>query len=117
MNIHTKRYLKWAHPHTLYVRISPTFLSKIECGEFNPPRPEKIIKMAELLDVDPDKLLALAGKVDPSLNDIIIRQPVAMAALLRAASGLCAEELMKITAKVRRQKESINITKSLRKLS
>jgi HTH-type transcriptional regulator, competence development regulator len=95
------------------VGISPTFLSKIECGEFNPPRPEKIIRMAELLDVDPDKLLALAGKVDPSLNDIIIRQPVAMAALLRAASGLSAEELKKIATKVQSQKESINIKKNI----
>lgn len=59
--------------------ISATFLSKIERGEFDPPKADKIIRMAELLDVDPDELLALAEKVDPSLNDIIREQPVALA--------------------------------------
>jgi len=85
--------------------ISATFLSKIERGEFDPPRADKIIRMAELLDVDPDELLALAEKVDPSLNDIIREQPVALADFLRTARGLSAEELMKITAKVRRERE------------
>ena len=84
--------------------ISATFLSKIERGEFDPPKADKIIRMAELLDVDPDELLALADKVDPSLNEIIREQPVALADFLRTARGMSAEELIKITAKVRRER-------------
>ncbi len=87
------------------VGISATFLSKIERGEFDPPKADRIIRMAELLDVDPDELLALADKVDPSLNEIIRQQPVALADFLRTARGMSAEELMKITAKVRRERE------------
>lgn len=60
------------------VGISPTFLSKVERGEFDPPKADNIIKMAQLLDVDPDELLSLANKVDPELEKIIKEQPTAL---------------------------------------
>ena len=88
------------------VGISPTFLSKVEKGEFAPPAPERIIKMAELLEVDADELLALAGKVDPELPDIIREQPKAMADFLRTSRelGLNEEDLRKLTKNLRRRK-------------
>jgi transcriptional regulator with XRE-family HTH domain len=79
------------------VGISPTFLSKIEKGEFAPPAADKIIKIAELLNLDADELLALADKVDPKLNEIIREQPKEMAAFLRTASGMSADQLTSIT--------------------
>lgn len=42
------------------VGISATFLSKVERGEFDPPAPDKIKRMAELLGIDADELLAIA---------------------------------------------------------
>ena len=89
------------------VDLSPTFLSKMELGEFDPPRPDKIKKMAELLGVNADELLALADKVDPALSEIIKEQPVAMADFLRTARdvNLSEEELRKLTNRLRRQKE------------
>lgn len=87
------------------IGISATFMSKIERGEYDPPKAEKIIRMAELLEVDPDELLALANKVDPTLNEIIREQPVALADFLRTTRGMSAEELLKITSKVRRDRE------------
>lgn len=89
------------------VGISPTFLSKVEVGEFVPPSPEKIKKMAELLGIDADELLALAGKVDPALSDIIKEQPKAMADFLRTAKdmNMNAEDLRKLTEKMRRRKD------------
>lgn len=44
------------------VGMSPTYLSKIEREDFQPPGEEKIVKMAELLNIDSDVLLAMAGK-------------------------------------------------------
>lgn len=82
--------------------ISATFLSKIERGEFDPPKADKVIRMAELLGEDPDELLALANKVDPELNEIIREQPVALADFLRTTKGMSAKELMKITAHAKR---------------
>lgn len=82
------------------VGISATFLSKIETGEFSPPSAENIKKMAELLGADPDELLALAGKIDPDLNRIIMNRPRAMADFLRAArdTGLSEKRLREMTA-------------------
>jgi len=79
------------------VGLSPTYISKIETSDFDPPAPDKIQKMAELLEVNPDELLALAKKVDPAIPELIKKQP-AMADFLRAADekGFTAEQLMKM---------------------
>ena len=87
------------------VDISPTFLSRIERGEFDPPKAENIIKMAQLLDVDPDELLSLANKVDPELEKIIKERPKALPDLLRTVRGMSEEELRKLTDRARKQKD------------
>ena len=89
------------------VGISPTFLSKVETGEFAPPASERIKRMAELLGVDADELLALANKMDPDLSDIIKDRPKAMADFLRTArdTGLTEDDLRAITEKIRREKD------------
>ena len=88
------------------VGISATFLSKVENGEFDPPKAENIKKMAALLGADADELLALAGKVDPELDHIILGEPKAMAEFLRSAKGLTAEQLAKLAAEARKGKKS-----------
>jgi len=90
------------------VDISATFLSKVETGEFNPPAPEKIKNMAELLGVDSDELLALAGKVDPELPKIIREQPKAMADFLRTAreQNLSEDEIRALTKRIREGKKT-----------
>ena len=89
------------------VGISATFLSKVETGEFAPPGPEKIKKMAGLLGVDADELLALANKVAPDLSDIIKGQPKAVADFLRTARdmNLSDDELRKLTERLRKRKD------------
>lgn len=90
------------------VEVSPTFMSKMERGEFKPPSAETIKRMAALLGADADKLLALAGKVDPELQGIISNQPTAMADFLRTAheKGLTEEEIRKLTERIRQRKKS-----------
>ena len=82
------------------VGISPTFVSKIENGEFDPPSAENIKKMAGLLDCNADELLALAGKVDPDISEIIKGKPKALADFLRVAHGRSEEEIRKMTARM-----------------
>lgn len=88
------------------VGISATFLSKVETGEFPPPSADKIKKMAELLEVNADELLALAGKVDPELPEIIREQPKAVADFLRTAQeyGLSEKQFEKLTEKIKKGK-------------
>ena len=88
------------------VGISPTFLSKVERGEFNPPRAENIIKMAVILGVESDELLSLADKVDPELVTIIKEQPTVLPDLLRTVRGMSETELRKLTQLVRRKQEN-----------
>lgn len=82
------------------VGISPTFMSRIERGDSNLPAADKIIKMAELLGVNADELLALGGKVDPDLEKIIKEQPQALSDLLRTVRGMSAEEIRKLTERI-----------------
>lgn len=87
------------------VGISATYLSRIENGDFDPPAPETIKKMAALLETDADELLALAGKFDPDLQKIIMEKPKMMADFLRKASGISEKELKKIIQKLPDKKE------------
>jgi transcriptional regulator with XRE-family HTH domain len=66
------------------IGVSPTYLSKIERGEFDPPAEDKVKRIAEIILRDPDELLALAGRVPSDLVDIILSRPREMADLLRA---------------------------------
>lgn len=85
------------------VGVSATFLSRAENGGGPPPSAGKVKRMAELLDEDPDELLALAGKVDPDLPEIIRGRPRAMADLLRTArdQDLTEEEIRGVTESLR----------------
>jgi len=86
--------------------MSPTYLSQVEQGKTErPPTAERVRTMAELLGQDPDEWTALAGRVPEDLTDIIKGEPQAMPALLRAAKGLTAEELRRLTEQIRGQQK------------
>ena len=59
----------------LKIGISATFISKMEVGDFKPPKEENIKKMARILKVDEDELLARAGKVSSEIINLIISNP------------------------------------------
>nr|MBA3326325.1 helix-turn-helix domain-containing protein [Paracoccaceae bacterium] len=79
------------------IGVSPTYLSKVERDEFTPPTEDKVRSIAQIIGCDPDKLLAMAGRVPSDLADIIKRHPVEMSALLRTANGLSAEDLARLS--------------------
>lgn len=84
------------------VKLSPTFISKMEKGEFDPPSAEKIIRIAEVLGYDADELLNLAKKMDPELKEMIYEKK-AMADFLRTASGFSEEKLKQLTEQMKRE--------------
>ena len=79
------------------IGVSPTYLSKIERDEFPPPAEDRVLAIAKIIESDPDDLLARAGRVSSDITDIIKRQPVQLAALLRTAKGLSAEDIARLT--------------------
>src|SRR2546429_2780397 len=70
------------------IGVSPTYLSKIERGDFDPPAEDKVRKIADIIGRDPDELLALAGRGASHPTHIIRPRPPGKADLLPAAQGL-----------------------------
>ena len=83
------------------IYVSPTYISLVEKGKVErPPTAERVRAMAELLDENVDLWIAMAGRLPDDVKDIIKSEPEAMPALLRAAKGLSAEELRRITKRM-----------------
>jgi HTH-type transcriptional regulator, competence development regulator len=87
------------------IGVSPTYLSKIERGEFDPPAEDKVRRIAEIIGHDHDELLALAGRVASDLTEIIRQRPRQMADFLRAAKGLTADDIARLAREARKAKE------------
>ncbi len=77
------------------LNLSPAFISKMEIGDFKPPKEENIKNMARILKVDEDELLARAGKISSDLQDIISTEPKLYASLLRRAKTHQIEKCLK----------------------
>lgn len=88
------------------VGISPTYLSKIERGEFPPPAEDKIVAIANALDQDRDMLLALAGRVSSDLEGVILRFPQEIGTLLRHVQELASMEIEQLTREAERLKHA-----------
>ena len=79
------------------VGVSPTYLSLIETGQApQQPTVDRIKRMAELLDVDADEWIQLAGRVSDELEEMNRDNPQMMPALLRLARTMTPEQLRKV---------------------
>ena len=86
------------------IGVSPTYLSKVERDEFAPPAEDKVKAIAKVLGRDADELLALAGRVSSDISEIIKRQPVELAALLRSTKGLTTEDIIRLRQEAQKTK-------------
>jgi len=57
------------------IHVSPGYLSDMENGRTPPPSEAVIIRMSQALNVDRQRLLRAARKVDPELSDYVAQQP------------------------------------------
>lgn len=78
------------------VGISPTYLCRVEQCSVMPPTADRVRRMAELLDEDPDQWVAVAGRVGEDLSAILCEAPAEVLQLVRAARGMTKEELQKL---------------------
>ena len=83
------------------VGIQPTYLSKLERGELAPPSEQTIKRIAAELDLDPDVLLAMAGKVSSDLRAIICKRPELFSSLLRQMKNMPDDEVLSIVREVK----------------
>ncbi len=88
------------------VGVSPTYLSLVETGQApHQPTVDRIKRMAELLDVDADEWIQLAGRVSDELEKMNEKSPQMMPALLRIARSMSPEELARFADKAERQSQ------------
>jgi len=67
----------------LSIGVEPAYLSRVERDLTPPPSELKIVALADVLGVDPDMLLAMAGKISSDLQKIILNRPELFGQLLR----------------------------------
>jgi len=83
------------------IGIEPSYLSKIERGEFPPPGEETICALAQEIGGDPDVMLALAGKVSRDLQEVIRKRPKLFADLIRELKDLPDDAIVRLSRQVR----------------
>jgi transcriptional regulator with XRE-family HTH domain len=67
------------------VDISPTFISRMERDEIDPPREDKIVAMAQVLSIDAEELVFKANRLPDNIKKMIISRPD-LVSLLRIAT-------------------------------
>ncbi len=81
--------------------VQPSYVSKVERGEVSPPSEATILRWAEEIGVDPDVLLALAGKVSSELRDVIVKRPQVFAQLIRELKEAPDHAVLRVVREVR----------------
>jgi len=83
------------------VGIEPSYLSKVERAEVPPPSEDTLVRLAEDLSVEPDLLLAMAGKVSSDLLEVIRRRPLLFAELIRELKDMPDHAVLRLVREVR----------------
>jgi len=83
------------------INVEPSYLSKVERSETPPPSEAKIIRLAKVLNEDPDVLLALAGRVATDLQKVIQERPKMFAELVRQLKHVPDDSVRRIVREVR----------------
>ena len=82
-------------------RSRTSYLSKVERGLEAPPGETTAIALAHELQLDPDLLLAMAGKVSSELQTIIRKRPKLFAELIHALKDQPDHAVLRIVREVR----------------
>lgn len=85
------------------VSVSPSYLSRIERSHVPPPSERTIAKIARTLMIEPDDLLASAGRIPEDVAAKLIRRPQLMGRLVRIADGLPDEKVRDICGELERK--------------
>lgn len=83
------------------IGIEASYLSKVERDLGSPPAEDTLVRLARELDVDPDVLLALAGKISGDLREAIRRRPKLFGELIRQVKDLPDHAVLRVVREVR----------------
>jgi transcriptional regulator with XRE-family HTH domain len=74
------------------VGVDFSYISKVENDRLSPPAADTIVKICEALEVQPDTLLVLTGKIPSEITDTISSSPAAMQFIRNARSLKLTEQ-------------------------
>jgi HTH-type transcriptional regulator, competence development regulator len=83
------------------IDVQPSYVSKVEREDVDPPSEATIVRLARALEEDPDVLLALAGKVSADLREVILKRPRLFADLIRQLKDAPDHALLRVVREVR----------------
>jgi transcriptional regulator with XRE-family HTH domain len=83
------------------IGIEPSYLSKVERGIGSPPSEDTLVRLARDLELDPDVVLALAGKVSADLRDAIRKRPQLFGQLIRELKDMPDSAVLRLVREVR----------------
>ena len=83
------------------IGVEPSYLSKLERGDYAPLSEEKLVLLAKELDEDPDVVMAMCGKISNELQKIILERPKLFAELIRSAKSMPDAAVIRIVREVR----------------
>lgn len=82
------------------IKVSSTFLSKVETQGWKPGQ-QKLRKIAELLNCNPDELLALGDKISADAHELITSMPL-RAELLRTTKDMTRDEVERFILEIKK---------------
>lgn len=83
------------------IKVEPAYLSKIERDRVPPPSEDTVRRLALELHIDPDLLLAMAGKVSSDLKHIILGRPQLFADMLRQLKDAPDNAILTVVREIR----------------
>ena len=86
------------------VGVSPTYLCRVEQCSVMPPTADRVRRMAELLEENPDQWLVLAGRAADDLLTIIQESPAEVSQLLRVVRGMTTKQLRRLVEAAERMR-------------
>jgi transcriptional regulator with XRE-family HTH domain len=88
------------------VGVNFSYISKVENDRFPPPAADTIVKICEALEVEPDTLLALTGKIPSEIKEVISSSPAALQFIRSAQSlNLTDQEWGELTRQIKRLRD------------
>ena len=78
------------------IKISPTYLSRIENDKESPPSEDIIVRIAKTLGMNEDELLSTANKISPDVQHTISSNPETLPSFIRTVSSLDGAALEEI---------------------
>lgn len=83
------------------IGVTPGYLSQVENDKGAVPAEQRVLQLAEVLKLDCNIALAVAGRVSTELQDIILKRPALFAEILTALRDMPDTAILHVVREVR----------------